>query len=103
MNFQLTSEEKKKMSKELNIQRKTLTGATEAFSFSDASSNYMVKNFGSGDIYVAFVQDLTEAKAIKIPTGYGEVCSLNCMPGTHGPVSDTIYVKGSGEVEVRQV
>lgn len=92
------------MSFALNIQRKTLTAVgPTAFEFDDKSSNYMVKNFGSGDIYVAFEADATTADSIKIPVGFGEVCSLNCIPGERGPVTNTIYVTGAGEVEVRQL
>ena len=86
----------------LNIQRKTLDGR-ETFSFQFPSSNYIVKNFGSGDIYVAFEPDATTDESIKIATGAGQMCSINCPPGNNGAVSDKVYITGSGEVEVQQV
>ena len=89
---------------ELNIERFTLTGVEHAFTFEEERVKYMVKNFTAGDIYVAFKSGATQAKSIKIPSMSGQVCCARIAPPE--PVlarTNTIYVTGTGEVEVQQL
>lgn len=89
--------------------RKTLDGASTAFTFSgtttggkvlDATScRFLVKNFGSDPVYVDFADITAEADAIKIPGGTAQICMVE-ERGIQARVN-TIYVKGTGEVEVQ--
>ena len=85
----------------LNIVRKTLTGAKEPFAFSFKRSRFIVKNFSSGPALVSFDQAAEDSGSIKIPAGMGQVCYIVDDEGSVGV--DTIYVKGTGEVEVQQI
>ena len=80
----------------LNVTRKTISGK-EAFTFGVPSSNYIVKNFSDADVLVAFDSNATDAASIKIPSMIGQIC----MNGDYGV--DTVYVSGTGEVEVQQI
>lgn len=88
----------------LNIQRVTLSGSEYAFRFDNERVKYLVKNFTVGDIYVAFESGATQAESIKIPSMNGQVCCVMIAPPE--PVlarTNTIYVTGTGEVEVQQL
>lgn len=90
---------------DLKLKRVTLTeeGFT-AIAFDSNSGEYLVKNFSSGDIFVAFSANATEDTAIKIATGHGQVCLINKEGGNRGQIkTKTVYIKGSGEVEVQQL
>ncbi len=87
----------------LCLRRETLSGTCHAFTFDKARSEFLVKNLGEGTIYVAFEENATEARAIKIPSKYGQICSCSNVEGTTGMVSSTIYITGTGEVEVQQL
>ena len=81
----------------MNIIRKTLTGAKTSFEFEGASQDYIVKNFTSGDILVAFDSTATDANSIKIPSMMGQLCINN------DDKANTVYITGTGEVEVQQI
>lgn len=88
----------------LNLKRVTLSGSTEAVTFDNICRKYLVKNFTSGDIYVSFDSNLVEDNSIKIAAGMGQVCLINEHYERSLAVrTNTIYIKGSGEVEVQQL
>jgi len=80
----------------LNIIRKEISGK-EPFEFSLHKAEYIVKNFTSGDVYVSFEADAPDSESIKIPSMLGQLCTNVTNE------SNTVYVKGTGEVEVQQV
>ena len=87
----------------LCIRRETLAGTAQAFTFDKFRSDYLVKNFSEADIYVAFEQGAQQSRSIRIPSKYGQVCSCFNVEGTTGMTTTTVYVTGTGEVEVQQL
>ena len=85
------------------VQRVTLAGKATAVTFPYPSGKYLVKNFSSGDVYVSFESTVAPASSIKITSGYGQVCEINERGGAAGQKSKTIYINGTGEVEVQQL
>jgi hypothetical protein len=89
---------------ELSLQRVTLTGGAKAVTFNTVCGKWLVKNFTTGDIYVSFDSNLVESKAVKIAAGHGQVIVINEYYDWNDALkSNTIYVKGTGEVEVQQL
>ncbi len=89
---------------ELSLQRITLTGAVKPVKFNTICCKWLIKNFSSGDIYVSFDSNLVESKAVKIASGHGQVIVINeYYNWDDDQKSDTIYIKGTGEVEVQQL
>lgn len=89
---------------QLQLKRVTLTGTTQAVSFDTRCGKYLVKNFSSNDLYVSFDSNLVEANSIKIAAGNGQVCLINEHYDWSEEVkTNTIYVKGTGEIEVQQL
>lgn len=88
------------------IKRVTLEGeAFEAVKFEDSlCGQWLVKNFSEDDIYVSFLEEVDEDSSIKIPAGYFQICVANQnYGGLNAWKTDTIYIKGTGEVEVQQL
>lgn len=86
------------------VQRVTLSGTATAVTFPYPSGKYLVKNYSSGDIYVSFESTCNPATSIRIVSGYGQVCEINERGGAAGrEKAKTIYVNGTGEVEVQQL
>lgn len=85
------------------VRRIELTGAVTPVSFDTCSGKWLVKNFGSGNIYVSFTPDADESARIKIPSGVGQLCVINERYGDGCEKSFTVYLSGSGEVEVQQL
>ena len=86
------------------VQRVTLAGKATAVTFPYPSGKYLVKNFSSGDVYVSFESTCNPATSIRIVSGYGQVCEINERGGAAGQEKAmTIYVNGTGEVEVQQL
>ena len=83
------------------VQRKTLAGGWTAFTFNHNCAHFLVKNFSNGVVYVSFENNDDEAESIKIMSLMAEVVAV-CFDGNNNPAFTvpTIYVKGSGEVEV---
>ena len=89
--------------------RKELDGTVEAFEFSGTSAGgksldtkscrFLVKNFTENAIYVDFEEFEDEDDAIKIPANTAQVCL--CQERGVQELTDTIYVLGTGEVEVQ--
>lgn len=86
------------------VQRVTLAGKATAVTFPYPSGKFIVKNFSGGDIYVSFESTVAPASSIRIASGYGQVCEINERGGAAGQAkSKTIYVNGTGEVEVQEL
>ena len=79
---------------------KTLAGSYTAFTFTHAGRDFFVKNFTAGDILVSFNNSGSDDKAYKIGAGYGEEITI---PLALKAKSKTIYVKGTGDVQVEQL
>ena len=86
------------------VQRKTLDGSWTPFTFGSASVRFFVKNFSNGAIFVSFKNNDSEAESVKIMSMMAENVAV-CFNGNNYPEArvDTIYVKGSGEVEVQAI
>lgn len=100
------------------VQRKTLTGAWEAFEFPYKARRFFVKNYSENPVYVSFEDNTDESYSFKIMAGVGEEVAISMVDIQNNPnrkkfsydteakeafFSDTIYVKGTGEVEVQEV
>ena len=80
------------------ILRKTLSGSWTEFAFDVPSNSFFVKNFTSAPIYVSFQNnDQTDASAKILPNMGEELCITR---SSDNPVG-SIYVSGTGEVEVQ--
>ena len=87
-----------------NVKRVTLTGNWEAVTFTNASKTYLVKNFSDIEIYVSFEQDDEDDSSIKILPNDKEVITATPMILQALNFNlNTIYVKGTGEVEIQQI
>lgn len=85
------------------VKRLTLTGNWTAFTFSKKSYSFFVKNFTENDIFVSFENNDQESESFKIKSGVGEEVFINENARRDEYLTDTIYVKGTGEVEVQQL
>lgn len=88
----------------IQLKRPILNGEPTAIEFKHSCEKWLVKNFTDGDIYVAFENSSAfEESAIKIASGCGQVCFVNEHSSYSEDVSNIIYIKGTGEVEVQQL
>lgn len=85
------------------VKRKTLSGSWTEFAFPQPARKYFVKNYTSGDILVTFENDEIEDEAFKIKTGIGEEVSISSKMNVQAYSKSSIFVKGTGEVEVQQL
>lgn len=89
------------------VVRKTLTGESEAFTFEIKGHDFLVKNFTESDIFVNFdpITVANEETSYKIPSMVAQLIDADnyLRYGVHTVKTDTIYVKGTGEVEVDMV
>lgn len=84
--------------------RKTLTGGWEPFTFDVKSKSFCVKNFTNAPIYVSFIDGDSLDESIKIREYMAEICYITSLYNLAGSFfRDTIYVKGTGEVEVEAI
>lgn len=87
-----------------NVMRKTLTGGWTKYEFEQVCKHYFVKNYSDGDIYVSFDENDEEDASCKISSGVGEEIATTYREyDRNEDYTDTIYVKGTGEVEVQQL
>ena len=86
----------------LKIQRKTLTGNSEAFTFDVSGSKFLVKNLSEADCFVNFeaITNANENTSILIPKKTAQIVLSNENP-IYG--AKTIYVKGTGIIEVQVI
>ena len=88
----------------IQVKRKTLDGTITAFEFEDKCGKWLVKNFSESEIYVSTEADFVDEEAIKIPSLIGqEVITNEYLGGLDCYKVTTLYVKGTGEVEVQQL
>lgn len=89
----------------MSVKRVTLTGSDfEEVEFDKLCGRYLVKNFAEDDIYVSFDEDATEDTSVKIPAGYfQEVIANEHLGGLDAYKTSSIYIEGTGEVEVQQL
>lgn len=87
------------------VKRVTLAGTGfQGIAFDRLSGEYMVKNFSNSEIYVSFDAEATEANSVKIPSNFYQVVVSNeAFGGPSKFKTKTLYVKGTGEVEVQQI
>lgn len=86
------------------IQRITLDGSETPVTFTTKSCRYLVKNFSDTEIYVSFETPLDTNAAIKIPASIAQLCVANESFGVLNQKQyGTIYISGTGEVEVQQL
>lgn len=89
---------------ELKLERVTLTGEKQAVTFDEKGKEFLVKNFSEDPVYVSFELDATDDSSIKILPEMAQICSRNGFLFAPDDVGvDTIYVKGTGEVEVQNL
>lgn len=84
--------------------RKTLTGGWEEFSFARKGRFYLVKNLTDSDIFVSFENEDLEEESFKIRSGESEKVAIS-WDGIDRDIYyvKSLYVKGTGEVEVRSL
>lgn len=82
--------------------RKTLTGDWEAFTFPKKSRFFIVKNLSENAVLATFENDATDAECFKIPAGTSEEVAISFDPIDREQYQvNTVWVKGTGEVEVQ--
>lgn len=87
-----------------NVKRIVLEGNWQSITFPKATRVYFVKNFSDAPIYVSFEENDSENTSIKILSGTGEQVASNMSPISQPEDrTNTIYVKGTGEIEVQQM
>lgn len=86
----------------LKVIRKTLTGDSEAFEFDTIGLRFLVKNLTSEDILVNFdpITNENESSSIKVPKQFSQLVLID---ETIPLGQNTLYVKGTGKVEVQIV
>lgn len=87
------------------IKRETLAGSVfEEFEFEKPAARYLVKNFTDGDIYVSFDSTATTSNSSKISAGFYQIVEANENEDSmKAYMTDSVYIKGTGEVEVQQL
>lgn len=84
--------------------RKVLTGDWEEFTFSKKGRFYLVKNLSEGDIFVSFENEDLEEESFKIKAGETEKVAISWDSiDREIYYVKSLYVKGTGEVEVRSL
>ena len=86
----------------LKVNRQTLAGDCEAYEFDVKGVKFLVKNLSANDCLVNFeeITNENEGTSILVPSKTAQIV-LSCE--NSGQPSDTIYVKGTGDVEVQVV
>lgn len=85
-----------------NVMRKTLAGGWTPFEFQGLSKRFFVKNYSDNDIYVSFIDGDNENASFKVASGLGEEVATTFRNYERAEdYKTTIYVKGTGEVEVQ--
>ena len=84
------------------VKRVTLAGSEEPVEFTGyLVSKFLVKNFSEGDIYASLETPLVEDESIKIASNmYQVVFNNEDMRWNGAKEYDTIYLSGTGEVEI---
>lgn len=85
------------------VKRVTLTGDWQAVIFTNKATRYFIKNFSEADIFVSFAANDNENESFKIKSGIGEDVAISYDGIRKRYAVDTIYIKGTGEVEIQQL
>lgn len=83
-----------------NVKRIMLDGNWTTITFHAKNRYFFVKNFTDANVYVSFIEDDEENSSIKITKGMGEIVAKAFISGAN-TLTNTIYVKGTGEVEIQ--
>lgn len=83
------------------VKRLTLTGNWLKVQFNFKAITYFVKNYSDSDVFVSFEENDSEDTSFKIKSGMGEEVAISYSGKKYK--TDTLYVKGTGEVEVQQL
>lgn len=84
----------------IKVLRQTLSGSSTAFEFPVKGTKFLVKNLSDQDCFVNFEDITNEDECILIPKQTAQVVLMN-ESSRFG--FDTLYVKGTGLVEVQVV
>ena len=79
------------------VVRKTLTGSMTPFTFDVKACSFFVMNFSDDDAYVSFEDGVQDPECYKLPSMFAATYFYNDYSGYY---TDTIYIKGTGEIEV---
>lgn len=85
------------------VKRVGLDGSITQVIFPNQCGRYLVKNFSDEDVYVSFEESVELDTSIKITVGMAQVCIINERNGAGQEKSNSIYLKGTGEIEVQQL
>lgn len=87
------------------VKRIMLTaGAPVEVKFDKPSGRFLVKNFSAGAVYASFEKTVDTNNSIKILSQMFQVCEISERGGSDGqPKTFSIYLTGSGEVEVQEL
>ena len=84
------------------IVRKTLANEWTAYEFETRSRFFYVKNLSSDNCFVSFEPDTPEVNSFLIPSMHAEEVAMTFSPIDRNEYyTNTIYVKGTGDVEVQ--
>ena len=83
------------------VKKVTASNAFTPVTFEVMCSKWLVKNFSASDLLVSFDADATGENAIKIPSMTYQSCLINEHLRADCYTTDTIYIKGDGEVEIQ--
>ena len=84
------------------VKRMNLTGDWQEIQFPKKARSFFVKNFSDGDVFVSFANNDSEDESFKIKKGMAEQVEMSSYGiDVEAYYADTIYVKGTGEVEVQ--
>lgn len=87
-----------------SVKRVNLTGSWLEVKFENKASRYFVKNYSEADIFASFAADDSEDESYKIASYIGEELAISYAGvNDRSYAVDTIYVKGTGEVEIQQL
>lgn len=102
-NFENSNLALKRGGKKMKVKRITLNGSKTAITFDTKCSKWLIKNFSADFIYAAYDENATLEESAKIASNYGQVVLENEYLGGDAHLTDTIYVTGTGEIEVQQL
>ena len=80
--------------------RKTLTGSLTPFTFDVKACSFLIVNFSDANAYISFEDGVEDSECLKVPPKCSRPCFYNLNSGYY---TETIYVKGTGEVEVQPI
>ena len=86
----------------MQVVRKTLVASTTTdFEFDISADEFMIKNFTSGDIYVAYDDTFDKDKSVCISSGFGENFTVNEFISRRANLTVKVQADIAGIVEIR--